>query len=59
MPKCLPIRHFEQIKHVHSRSLLVYKYITSYIIKRRPIYRAPAIAYVLPGYSKTVGVFMT
>ena len=29
MPKCPPFRHFEQIKHVHSRSLLVYKYIIS------------------------------
>ena len=47
MPKCPPFRHFEQIKHVHSRSLLVYKYI----IKSRPIYRARAIAYVLPGSS--------
>ena len=55
MPKCPPFRHFEQIKHVHSRSLLVYKYIISYIIKSRPIYRARAIAYVLLGSFKTVG----
>ena len=26
MLECPPFRHFEQIKHVHSRSLLVYKY---------------------------------
>ena len=54
MPKCPPFRHFEQIKHVHSRSLLMYKYIISKIIKSRPTYRAHASSYVLPGYSKTV-----
>ena len=26
MPECPPFRHFEQIKRVHSRSLLVYKF---------------------------------
>ena len=55
MPKCPPFWHLEQIKHVHSRSLLVYKHIFSYITKSMPTYRARAIAYVLPGYSKTVG----
>ena len=56
MPKYPPFRHFEQIKRVHSRSLLVYKYNISKIIKSRPIiYRALAIAYILPGYSRIVG----
>ena len=48
MPKCPPFRNFEQLKHVHSRSLLVYKYIIGKITKIRPIYRVSAIAYILP-----------
>ena len=35
MPKCLPHRHFDQIKHVHSLSLLVYKFFGLHLISEK------------------------